>query len=300
MEVVVKTVKFHIECTSTDAELKRNYTEFKNVCANYCEDDEMELYYIPLETAAYEYAHKLALLYPDKEDIWDESPALCVSEDDYICVEYNKKDYEDAVAYVINFYHFAYDYEDWSSDEFVGDCCGSPSWKIQNGMIQNRNYMIPKAEFGKKKYAKLMLGYAVADEVKELLCAEGLATERDFREVTTKKGEHICYQIIPENEVEGFMDENGAELVDICSNCGTKRYNLCKQPYRMSSALVSGLKGLNRTKELDGPILEERDSAGQEGRVTLEPLYIVNKQVYQLLHTNYPKMQFIPIFPFIE
>lgn len=141
----------------------------------------------------------------------------------------------------------------------------------------------------------------MADEVAELLIQEGLATANDFWSVTMKKGEHVCYQLNPTHTIHGFMKENGAQEVDCCKACGRKRYNPCNEPYHMSEKLVSELQGLNRTEELQGPIIENTEiDHGDIGGRTLEPLYIVNKQTYQLLHERYPRMQFIPIFSLEE
>lgn len=298
---MVKLAKIGIECTSADILLQEKYEEFKKICANYCVDEDMQLYYIPMGSSEYEFAHDLALQYPFDGDVRDESPKFYVDEADYITFKYDKRDYERAVAYLINFWYFAYDYEDWSSDEFVGCCCGKPGWELEKCTVQTRNYRIPKSEFRKRKFAKLMLGYAVADEVRELLLTTKHASADDFREVTTKKGIHICYQIAPQNIIEGFMDENHANLVDVCSNCGMRRYNPCNEPFCMSRKLVFQLRGLNRTKEMRGPVLEEgEDTIDRNVERTLEPYYIVNKDTYELLHKHYPRMQFIPIFPLEE
>lgn len=298
---MIQYAKFGIICTTTDAPLVEKYEMFKKKCAKYCVDEEMELYYIPIKTEIYEYAHDQALLYPSSDDIWDESPAMYITESDLIQTEYNKRDLKKALAYMVNFGCFAYDYEELSSDEFVGSCCETSAWSTEPCSMQCRNYMIPKSEFAKKKYAKLMLGYAVADEVAALLIQEGQATANDFWSVTTKKGEHICYQLTPTHTIRGFMKENGAKVVDCCKSCGRKRYNPCNEPFYMSEKLVSELQGLNRTEELQGPIIEKTEiEHGDIGGRTLEPLYIVNKQTYQLLHERYPRMQFIPIFSLEE
>lgn len=97
-----------------------------------------------------QYAHDQALLYPPSDDIWDESPTMYIAESNLIQTEYDKCDFEKAVAYIVNFRYFAYDYEDLSSDEFVGSCCEAPAWSIDPCSIQCRNYMIPKLEFEKE------------------------------------------------------------------------------------------------------------------------------------------------------
>ncbi|MBR1743366.1 MAG: hypothetical protein IJ733_16135, partial [Lachnospiraceae bacterium] len=182
---------FSIECTLTNESLVRIYNDFREKCKKYCIDEDMQLYRIPLGTKTYDYAHELALKYPDKrndDEIMNDSPVMYIREHGILETIYDKADYEKAVAYMVDFCYFAYDYEDGTPDDFAGYCCDKPDWSIKTGKVQNRNYRIPKSEFGKRKYAMMMLGYAVADEVRDLLINSGLATERDFLEVITRRG----------------------------------------------------------------------------------------------------------------
>ncbi|MBR1741352.1 MAG: hypothetical protein IJ733_05685 [Lachnospiraceae bacterium] len=290
---------FSIECTFTNESLVGIYNDFREKCKKYCIDEDMELYRIPLGTKTYDYAHELALKYPDKrndDEIMNDKPVMYIDEIE-IFITYEKADYEKAVAYRVNFWYLAYDYEDGTPDDFAGYCCDKPDWSIQIGKVQNRNYRIPKSEFGKRKYAMMMLGYAVADEVRDLLINSGLATERDFLEVITRRGAHICWQIMPEHEFSGFMEENDGELIDTCQTCGMKRYQPLHEPYRMSREQAEKLYGLNRTHEMTGPIMEEgTEVEGPKAEHILEPLYIINREAYSVLHKNYPRMQFVPIF----
>lgn len=152
---MIQYAKFGITCTTTDRELVKIYEEFKKKCANYCIDEEMELYYIPIKSSMYEYAHQLALCHPTKGNMWDDSPQMYITESNCFQTKYDKSDFENAIAYIVNFFNFAYDYENITSDEFVGSCCNKPSWTIEACFLQNKNYMIPKSEFGKKNLQSL-------------------------------------------------------------------------------------------------------------------------------------------------
>ncbi len=296
---MITYANFGIDCSSDDSNLMEAYNEFRARLSDFCVDDDMQLYQIPIDSDEYKYARRFAIEYPvnDHNDAND-IPYMYVTESESTYTEYDELDYNKASAYLINFWYFAYDYDDMSSDEFVGFCCDKPSWRIEKCTVQNRNYMIPKSEFGRKKYAKLMLGYAASDEVRKLLIEEGLATDNDFREVTTKNGSHVCYQITPTNKITGFLDYNNGKVVDCCANCGMKRYNPVSEPYYISEELCEQLNGLNCTTEMEGPIVENEDiDYDDELSTSLEPLYIVNKTVYELLKKHYPRMQFIPILP---
>ena len=76
------------------------------------------------------------------------------------------------------------------------------------------------------------------------------------------------------------------KLLDSCKNCGKECYESKGEPYFISQNTLQQLKGLNQTKEMTGGVLE--------------PWYIVNKETYKLLHKQYPRMQFIPIFQLEE
>ena len=288
--------KIHIDCTSKRKAEKQLYKELKIRMEKYLIDEEMGLYRIPILSEDYQYIHELS-----KQYVWDWSrdeemhdfPGLYITDDNMIETDYVKKDYQQAVAYLVNFWYIAYPYETVSDSDYEGPCCEKPEWKRQEGLIQDKLYKIPKSEFKNKKYAKLMFGYAVHEEVKQLLIENDLASQRDFQKVITNKNETVCYQLKPENVITGFSEDNGMRVFDYCRNCGLTHVDFGEEPYYMGEATQKQLKGLNQTREMNGPIFREQKPlfAG-----TLEPWYIVNKEVYNLLHAHYPRMQFIPIF----
>lgn len=80
-----------------------------------------------------------------------------------------------------------------------------------------------------------------------------------------------------------------------------ERYWYYKEPFYISQKTLEQLVGLNQTKEQDGGYFDEEIAQkhlddGEDMNTKLDPWYIVNKEVYNLLHKHYPRMQFIPIF----
>ena len=287
--------KIHIDCTSRKKADKQIYKEFKERMKKYLLHEGMGLYEIPILSDDYQYAHELTQIYKKDDTIEDieECPGLYIRENRRLETYYTKKDYEQAVAYLVSFCYLAYPYETVSDSDYEGPCCEKPEWKRQEGLIQDKLYKIPKSEFKNRKYAQLMFGFAVHEEVKQLLIENQLASEYDFQQVITKRNETVCYQLKPENVIAGFAEDNDMSVFDYCRNCGLTHVNFGEEPYYMSEATQKQLKGLNQTKEVNGPIFQEEKPLFA---ALVEPWYIVNKEVYNLLHTHYPRMQFIPIF----
>ena len=302
MERMIQYERFYITCTSRKKEDRQIYKQFQERLRRYSLNEEMRLYKVPLLTEEYQYAHELSLKYSwdwTRDDDREDFPGLYIDEEGMIETEYSKADFQQAAAYLVNFWYIAYTYDDLCSREFVDVCCKNHSWKYEIGLIQNKGYQLPSAEFKKKKYASLEIGYAFDQEVVALLIENGLAKEEDFLPVTNKKKGIVCYQLQPQNIVRGFAQDNDMVLVDRCSSCGLERYQNEEEPFYISKATLNQLKGLNRTKEVYGSYLEldKVEKRKEMSNGVLEPWYIVNKEVYVLLHKHYPRMQFIPIFP---
>lgn len=269
----------------------------------YTTDKEKVMYWIAEGTEEYEYAHELALNHTwdfDSDLEIEDNPGLYINESDVFITKYSKEDYKKAKAYLVNFWYFVYGYEDIPIHESLGDCCDSPSWKYVTGFKQNTHYRIPPSEFKNKKYAKLLPGYAVSEEVVDLLVDNGYATKEDFLEVYNKKRDKVvAYQIMPKHEITGFAEDNNMKLVDTCACCGLKRYQGVELPYCISEDTLQKMKGLNVTTEVKGPVIEESDMLDPEPEklgTFVEPWIIVDKKVYELLYAHYPRMQFIPVF----
>ena len=295
--------KIYIECTSKKKEHRKIYKEFKERMRKYLLNEDMELYQIPILSEDYQYAHKLAQEYIQDSTIEDteECPGLYMQEQRWIETDYTKKDYEQAVAYMVNFWYLVYPYESDYDDKNKGPCCDKPDWKYKSAMIQNKNNRLPSKEFKKKQYAQMFSGYALGKEPRDLLLEHGLATKEDFWDVINRDGKIVCYQIMPQNIIHGFAKDNNMQLVDKCEHCGMERYWFYEEPYYISQDTFNQLTGLNQTLERHGGYFDEEElkiekENGADMRTMLEPWYIVNKNTYNLLHAHYPRMQFIPIF----
>lgn len=295
--------KIYIDCTSRKKADKQVYKEFKERMKKYLIDEDMELYRVPILSEDYQYAHELTKIYKEDDTIEDieECPGLYITENSWLETDYTKKDYEQAVAYMVNFWYLVYPYENDYDKKIFGTCCDNPNWNYKTGFIQNAIDKLPATEFKKKQYAQLFNGYALGKEPRDLLLEHGLATEEDFWDVVDRRGNVVCYQIMPKNVIHGFGHDNNMQLVDKCEHCGMERYWNYKEPYYMSENTCKQLVGMNRTSEMSGDYFDEEalkraKKNGISMEVTLEPWYIVNKDVYNLLHAHYPRMQFIPIF----
>lgn len=303
---MIQYAKFNITCTSKAKEDRKLYKEFCVKLKKYLIDEDMQLYKVPILSEEYKYAHPLAMEHGwdwSREEEQEDYPRIYIDEDDVLEITYSKKDYENAAAYLVNFWYFAYPYGNISDSEYEEVCCDNPMWKYNTCTIQKKIYKIPSSEFKNRKYAQLMFGYAVSEEIRNLLMENKFAIEQDFQEVTNLKGTIVCYQLKPKNIITGFPKDNHMHLVDVCKHCGMERWEAGTEPYYISKDTLAQLKGMNQTREKFGPALEEREKnqlEKDEIRWTLEPRYIINKEVYTLLHKHYPRMQFIPIFQLEE
>ena len=266
------------------AEEEKRYEDFTNKMRKYKAKYLIDSFKVPMTSPEYEYAHEMAEKYPVQEDEEGETlPGVYISESTIIEIDYEKKDYEKAVAYCLNFWYIAYLYEDEGSDEYTEPCCENPNWNGEICEIQNRPLIMPAKEVYKKKYAQLMPGYGVSEEIRNLLLEHG-AKKEDFTEIRNKQGKLIFYQVTPQNVIKGFIEDNDIPIEDECKSCGQKRYGDKKrtEPYYISKSTLEQLTVLNRTEEMSG--------------LELEPWYIVNKETYLLLKKHYKKIQFEPIF----
>ena len=265
-------------------EEQKRYKEFVENMKAYETRSMMGFYIVPMTSSEYQYAHEMAKKFPLQEDKEGEAlPGVYITESELFEIDYDKKDYEKAVAYLVNFWYLSYLYEDEGTDEYTAPCCDNPSWRGEICEIQNRPLIMPAKEFRKKQYVQLMHGYGVSEEVRELLLEHG-ANEKDFTEIRNKQGKLVFYQLTPQNIIKGFSEDNKIPVEDECKHCGQKRYGDKEKtkPYYISESTLKQLRVLNRTEEMSG--------------IGLEPWYIVNKETYLLLKKNYKRIQFEPIF----
>ncbi len=298
-----KYSQFIICINSNSFSTRQKYQNIRTRLSKYIKDDAQEICWIPMETAEYDYIHELAEKYAfdvEKENDIGKCPELYIEETGSFEFRYSTKDMSDAVAYVIGGMGCVSHYEDVPIFEAFDDCCENSSWKYVSGMVQRRSYRIPPGEFKKKSYGNLMPGVAVGKSLADLLIEHRLASKEDFREIYNKKRDKIvAYQIIPQYVFEGFATDSELILVDECANCGLRRYEEIQEPYFLSEERVKHLHHLSRTEEVTGPIIEGYQKIGtnpMEYCSYVEPWIIVTKEVYDLLHKNYPRMKFEPIF----
>ena len=292
-------VKFHSNALTEKVRKLPASTEFADVCRKYLADEGMGLYWIDRASDEYRYAHELALMFTEN---FGESGNFYVSESDMILTKYDKRDYEVAEAFCLNFIHMVYvdDNVDYT------ECCNSPKWHISNGVEPDAKYLcLSKTSWGKRDYATSDYGGMLFSEnVVKKVIEGGLANYDEFHEVNSEKGDFVCYYLCPKNRYRGFAKDNQMTLVDRCENCGKERYNPTEEPYFISRENILKLKAFNITEECIGPVIENYSSKMMDSfsyyngsrQMVIEPMYIVNKECYNFLKKNYSRMQFIPIF----
>lgn len=146
--------KYSIHCTSKKKEDKHVFKSFKERMKKYLIHEGMGLYRIPILSEDYQYAKKMSLKYAwdwSREDEMEDFPGVYITGDETIETDYTKKDYEQAVAFVVNFWYVVYPYENNWVRDFEETCCDKPSWKYKTAMIQKKNSILPSSKFKKKE-----------------------------------------------------------------------------------------------------------------------------------------------------
>lgn len=290
---------FSILCNSSKAEDKKLYYDFLGKYKEFLVDEDMELYQVPFKSDEYFQIKELEKRYHwdwESDKSRDDYPGFYVDETMFV-TNYSKSDYNNAVAYILNFHTIVFSYETIDEDDYVGLCCESANWKCAPIYVQKKDYLLPKSEFGKKKYVQTMLGNAVSIDMRNEIMEVGFATENDFRDIKDKKGNIVCYQLDPKNVIKGFAEINEMHFVDMCKNCGMKRYVLGEEPYYMNQEILNSFRGLARTEALFGSAPEPGEK--ESGRkIVLEPCIIIDKSMYEFLIKKYPRIEVIPIFLF--
>lgn len=302
---MIQYARFHIECTSQNKQDRKLYNELIEKFRPYLYAADMGLYRIPITSDEYGYVKQLASQYMwdwNRIEDRDNYPGLYVDCQDLIETVYSKEDFQQGAAYLINFWYFADAYEDENYKEFCVACCGHQNWKYLHALVQTKPYTLPKKAFRNKKFARLSNRcYGFSKEIVDLLIAHGLAQQEDFWEINTRKGAFVAYQLHPQNVIRGLAEDNQMQLADKCEGCGLECYEYIQgtlyEPYCISERTLGQLKGLNQTAEIMNMMFPDKDKMEKEKPSSLlEPMYVVNKDVYLLLHERYPRMQFIPIF----
>lgn len=266
-------VRVSIYLENETREGRKIYNEFKNRMKKYNLEG-MPSYRVEIGSEGYNYVQSVIKYCQNNDigiDISDEGPSERV---------YNKKDYENAVAYRVWFLQNSYnEYED--IEDVEEHCCEENRKYGLHNTIQVKPYYIPKREFGKKNCAQLdNCGYVVSKQVMDDLIQLG-ATEADFWPVYTKQKEIVCYQLMPQHEVS-LKKVNGWRKKVVCPYCGySNYYEDGSQPIYIDKATLENLNVLNATEEKLGGA----------------PKYLlINKKTYNFLTAKYKRMNFEPIF----
>jgi len=274
MEIIMKVyVRVSIYLENETREGRKIYNEFKNRMKKYNLEG-MPSYRVEIGSEGYNYVQSVIKYCQNNDvgiDISDEGPSERV---------YNKKDYENAVAYRVWFLQNSYnEYEDIEDTE---ECCCEEGRKHElDNTIQVKPYYLQKKEFMKKNCSKLDNGgYAVSKEVRDDLIQLG-ATAEDFWPVYTKNLEIVCYQLMPQNKIS-LNKINGWKKQVLCPYCGYYEYSYDdKNPIYIDKETLENLKVLNATEEKLGGA----------------PIYLlINKKTYNFLTAKYKRMNFEPIF----
>lgn len=283
----------------------------------------MPTYRIPVDDEIYFYCLELLKKYPyithessdrDKDSHLKQDKFCCYSND--ILVEYSKKDYDEAVAYCINFWYMAYAYDDQSVNDYMRNyykkCCEHSSWGKIEGYVQCEELQMPPREM-KKKFGIFSHcdGAFVASEIKDLLIEKKMAEENDFWHIKTRKMQYTqAYQIMPINKIKGFSELNKFTFIDKCNHCGNTVFNsytkdceigqyVTSEPWYINQKMLYDLGSCACTEENFCGIHPE-DLANQNNteRLMLSPLIIISKEMGTVLWEKYPKIkkQLIPIF----
>lgn len=199
--------------------------------------------------------------------------------------KYTKKDLSKAVAFQILWGSFVSGYESLNTQGVFWDyCCDDSRW-YDGGQcgVQIGNYRMSHNQLKNKKYAITdVYDYVVSHDIKQLLLEIG-AVEKDFRPVLSKDDEVVCWQITPQNVVHGMAKDNGWNQIEGCLNCKKKTYRTNKYDYLwMSEEVYNQIGPLNKTEETFGR--------------RFQPDIIVNKEVFEALKKECPRMTFEPIF----
>lgn len=186
-------------------------------------------------------------------------------------------DAKKTVAYRLNF-HNIISVKDRKITDFGIYSCSSC-----HHIKQTVNLTIPKSSL-KKEYGRLsFFGFCVSIECKEsLVNTFDDISENDFRPVTAKNGDLLCYQLTPQHTMEPIYPYNSEIKPYHCNSCGTTFWiePINETVLYITEQMLNKLSSLNLTFE-HTPL--------SQGSI------IVTKDVYNFLINKYPKMEFTPI-----
>lgn len=190
---------------------------------------------------------------------------------------------DDAKAFELSFTNFVYSYDDVTEYDFCAPPC-----EICDRIIQNRDYLVPKANC-KKPYGILSTyEFGVNAELRNELIENFDISEKDFRPIRSKRGEVVFYQITPQHIMLPLHKDNGWLANRPCPKCGSIRYSF--HDYE------------NENGEIFHYISQEALNEMHDINITFErfrfdmPIVVVSRQVYDFLVAKYPNTHYVPFF----
>ena len=198
----------------------------------------------------------------------------------------NEKRYpnlDEAVAFRIAFVPMLYTYGDVGWYDFHEDVCTTCGRSVQTG-----DFLTSKASC-KKEFAMLdTYLYGVSPTIHDALIANFDITEDDFRTIRNKLGQIVFYQIEPRHVMLPLSGVNRIRELKPCRKCGSvqcreKEYkNKGGYPFAYITAeALDDLADLNVSYEKYEMFI---------------PWYVVSRRVYDFLLSQYPRMNFEPLF----
>lgn len=190
---------------------------------------------------------------------------------------------EDAVAFEISFIPIVYGYDNiLDTEHYVKKLCSTcGNWE------QDKDFMAPKKYF-KGEHGEITFGPVVNEEIKEELINNFDITEDDFRKVTTKTGDIVCYQIAPKHVLKPIAPVNRFKKLKPCPACGLS----CYRDYTYE----------NKNGEAYYYINQEAMDDLHDFNITVEKfsrhfqMFIASKRVFEFLSSKYPRMRFKPFY----
>ncbi len=190
---------------------------------------------------------------------------------------------QDAKAFELSFTNFIYGYDDMTEYDFASSPC-----EICEKIIQERDYLVPKANC-KKPYGILSTyEFGVNEELRNSLIENFDITEEDFRPIRSKRGNVVFYQITPQHVLPPICKENGWLANRPCPKCGSVCHSF--HDYENEKGEIFhyiSQKALDEMHDLN--ITYERFRFDM-------PLCVISRRVYDFLVERYPRTHYVPFF----
>ena len=189
----------------------------------------------------------------------------------------------DAVAFRIAFAPMLYTYGDTSWYDFNEVVCSRCGKSKQTG-----DFLAPKSAC-KKEFAILdTYLYGVSATIRDALIANFEVTEDDFRTIRNKLGDIVFYQIEPRHIMQPVKEVNRVRALKPCRKCGSIQYR--ENEYKNKGGYPYAYITKDALKDLADL------NISYEKYEMFTPWYVVSRRVYDFLSSQYPRMNFEPLF----